>query len=115
VGVAPDYLRKVISELQKPDAGLVTWVYHGLADPGFWPRLSAKATNYQFLPGVVTGLALGLARPCFGQTTAMRREMFRLVASFAAVGLAGMPATFANLRSRMDRCEKWRRSGCRIG
>ncbi|QQC64600.1 bacteriohopanetetrol glucosamine biosynthesis glycosyltransferase HpnI [Paraburkholderia ginsengisoli] len=74
VGVAPDYLRNVIGELQKPEVGLVTCVYRGQPDPGFWPRLSAKATNYQFLPGVVTGLALGLARPCFGQTIAMRRD-----------------------------------------
>ena len=74
VSVGPDYLRNVIGELQKPGVGLVTCAYRGQPDPGFWPRLSAKATNYQFLPGVVTGLALGLARPCFGQTIAMRRD-----------------------------------------
>ncbi|MGF6772302.1 ceramide glucosyltransferase [Paraburkholderia sp. GAS199] len=74
VSVAPDYLRNVVGELQKPGVGLVTCVYRGLPNPGFWPRLSAKGTNYHFLPGVVMGLALGLARPCFGQTIAMRRE-----------------------------------------
>jgi ceramide glucosyltransferase len=74
VSVGADYLRHVIGELQKPGVGLVTCAYRGQPDPGFWPRLSAKATNYQFLPGVVTGLALGLARPCFGQTIAMRRD-----------------------------------------
>ncbi|MDE1179874.1 bacteriohopanetetrol glucosamine biosynthesis glycosyltransferase HpnI [Paraburkholderia sp.] len=74
VCVKPDYLRNVIGALQTPDVGLVTCLYRGAPDPGFWPRLSAKATNYHFLPGVVTGLALGLARPCFGQTIAMRRD-----------------------------------------
>ncbi|CDY73584.1 Ceramide glucosyltransferase [Caballeronia glathei] len=74
VSVGPDYLRNVIGELQKPGVGLVTCVYRGQPDPGFWPRLSANATNYHFLPGVVTGLALGLARPCFGQSIAMRRD-----------------------------------------
>jgi ceramide glucosyltransferase len=83
VSVAPDYLRNVIGELQKPDVGLVTCVYRGQPDPGFWPRLSAKATNYQFLPSVVTGLALGLARPCFGQTIAMRRDTFEKIGGFA--------------------------------
>lgn len=82
VSVAPDYLRNVIAELEKPDVGLVTCVYRGQPDPGFWPRLSAKATNYQFLPGVVTGLALGLARPCFGQTIAMRRGTLEKIGGF---------------------------------
>jgi ceramide glucosyltransferase len=74
VGVAPDYLRNVVGELQRPGVGLVTCVYRGQPDPGPWPRLSAMATDYQFLPSVVIGLALGMARPCFGQTIAMSRE-----------------------------------------
>jgi ceramide glucosyltransferase len=83
VSVGPDYLRHVIGELQTPGVGLVTCVYRGQADPGFWPRLSAKATNDQFLPSVVTGLALGLARPCFGQTIAMRRDTLDRIGGFA--------------------------------
>ncbi|MBC8749449.1 ceramide glucosyltransferase [Paraburkholderia sp. WC7.3g] len=82
VGVGPDYLRNVIGELQKPGVGLVTCAYRGQPDPGLWPRLSALATNYQFLPGVVTGLALGLARPCFGQTIAMRRDTYERIGGF---------------------------------
>ncbi|MFM0632577.1 bacteriohopanetetrol glucosamine biosynthesis glycosyltransferase HpnI [Paraburkholderia xenovorans] len=82
VSVGPDYLRNVIGELQKPGVGLVTCAYRGQPDPGFWPRLSAKATNYQFLPGVVTGLALGLARPCFGQTIVMRRDTLEKIGGF---------------------------------
>jgi ceramide glucosyltransferase len=83
VSVGPDYLRNVMGELQQPGVGLVTCVYRGQPDPGFWPRLSAKATNYQFLPGVITGLALGMARPCFGQTIAMRRETLENIGGFA--------------------------------
>ncbi|MEW9586294.1 bacteriohopanetetrol glucosamine biosynthesis glycosyltransferase HpnI [Paraburkholderia sp. DGU8] len=83
VSVGQNYLRNVIGELHKPGVGLVTCVYRGQPDPGFWPRLSAKATNYQFLPGVVTGLALGMARPCFGQTIAMRRETLEKIGGFA--------------------------------
>ncbi|NIF77169.1 glycosyltransferase [Paraburkholderia sp. Cy-641] len=82
VGVGADYLRNVIGELQQPGVGLVTCAYRGQPDPGFWPRLSAIATNYQFLPGVVTGLALGLARPCFGQTIAMRRDTYERIGGF---------------------------------
>lgn len=82
VGVGPNYLRNVVGELQKPGVGLVTCLYHGQPDPGLWPRLSAMATNYQFLPGVATGLALGLAHPCFGQTIAMRRETLEKIGGF---------------------------------
>jgi len=82
VGVAPNYLRGIVGELQRPGVGLVTCVYRGQPDPGFWPRLSAMATDYQFLPSVVIGLALGLARPCFGQTIAMRRETLEKIGGF---------------------------------
>jgi ceramide glucosyltransferase len=74
VGAGPDYLRNIVGELQAPGVGLVTCVYHGKPDPGFWPRFSAAAINYQFVPAVMTGLALRLAQPCFGPTIAMRRE-----------------------------------------
>jgi ceramide glucosyltransferase len=83
VRVEYSYLRRLIGELQQPGVGLVTCVYRGEPDPGFWPKLSAKSTNYQFLPGVVTGLALGIARPCFGQTIAMRRETLEQIGGFA--------------------------------
>jgi len=83
VGVGPSYLRNVVGELQKPGVGLVTCLYRGQPDPGFWPRLSAMATNYQFLPSVLIGLALGRARPCFGQTIAMRRETLEKIGGFA--------------------------------
>jgi ceramide glucosyltransferase len=82
VGVAPDYLSRVVGALQQPGVGLVTCLYRGKPDPGFWTRLSANATNYQFLPGVATGLALGRARPCFGQTIALRRETLRRAGGF---------------------------------
>ncbi|WQD80880.1 bacteriohopanetetrol glucosamine biosynthesis glycosyltransferase HpnI [Paraburkholderia kururiensis] len=82
VGVSAHYLRDVVGELQRPGVGLVTCAYRGQPDPGFWPRLSANATNYQFLPGVVVGLALGLAKPCFGQTIAMRRDTLEAIGGY---------------------------------
>jgi ceramide glucosyltransferase len=75
VSVERNYLRHIVGALQQPGVGLVTCVYRGLCAPGFWPRAAAASTNYHFLPGVVTGLAIGRARPCFGQTIAMTREM----------------------------------------
>ncbi|MFC0397491.1 bacteriohopanetetrol glucosamine biosynthesis glycosyltransferase HpnI [Paraburkholderia rhizosphaerae] len=83
VTVERDYLRRVVGELQSPGVGLVTCVYRGLCAPGWWPGFAAAATNYHFLPGVVTGLALGRARPCFGQTIAMERAMLERIGGLA--------------------------------
>jgi ceramide glucosyltransferase len=74
VRVDSTYLRTVVGTLDDPDVGLVTTVYRGLCAPGFWPRVGAALTNYHFLPGVITGVAIGRARPCFGQTIALTRQ-----------------------------------------
>ena len=82
VSVNPDYLRSIVGELQKPGVGLVTCIYRGESAPGFWPRLAVNAINYQFVPGVVTGLTLGLAKPCMGPTIAMRRATVDKIGGF---------------------------------
>lgn len=83
VSVGPRYLRHVVGALQQPDVGLVTCLYRGRCAPGWWPRFAAASTNYHFLPGVLTGLAIGRARPCFGQTIAMRSAMLERVGGLA--------------------------------
>lgn len=72
--VRPNYLRNVVSELGRPGVGAVTLLYHGAATSPVWSKLSALAINAHFLPNVVAGMGLGLARPCFGSTIALRRE-----------------------------------------
>ncbi|RQR40501.1 bacteriohopanetetrol glucosamine biosynthesis glycosyltransferase HpnI [Burkholderia sp. Bp9142] len=71
--VERDYLRAVVGALQQTNVGIVTSVYRGVPSPGFWPGVAATMTNFHFLPGVVTGLFIGRARPCFGQTIAITR------------------------------------------
>ncbi|MGU7771487.1 bacteriohopanetetrol glucosamine biosynthesis glycosyltransferase HpnI [Burkholderia sp. MR1-5-21] len=83
VQFGPDTLRQLVGALQQPGVGLVTCVYRGMRAPGFWPRAAAASTNYLFLPGVVTGLATGLARPCFGQTIAITRATLDEVGGLA--------------------------------
>ncbi|WP_425176741.1 glycosyltransferase [Paraburkholderia caledonica] len=43
-------------------------------------------TDYHFLPGVVTGLSIGRARPCFGQTIAMTRTTLMRLGGLAQFG-----------------------------
>ena len=74
IRVDPRYLARVVAALQAPGVGAVTCLYYGVPATGLWSRLSALAINAHFLPGVVVGVASGLARPCFGSTIALRRE-----------------------------------------
>jgi len=81
----PDYLRRVVAALQQPGVGLVTCLYHGVpVGDRLWPHLAALAIDTHFLPNVVMGLSLGLARPCFGSTIALRRATLDAIGGFEA-------------------------------
>jgi len=41
------------------------------------------AIDQHFLPGIIVGLALGRAQPCFGSTIALRRETLNDIGGFA--------------------------------
>jgi len=84
IAVDRDYLARLIAALERPGVGLVTCLYRGEAHGGLWARLAAMAIDYRFLPDVLVGLALGLARPCFGSTIALRRETLRAIGGFDA-------------------------------
>src|SRR5262249_27745430 len=62
----------------------VPCLYYGVAITGIWARLCALVINAQFLPSVVVGVALGLARPCFGSTLALRRATLAEIGGFKA-------------------------------
>ncbi|KVG65268.1 bacteriohopanetetrol glucosamine biosynthesis glycosyltransferase HpnI [Burkholderia pseudomultivorans] len=81
--VERDYLRAVVGALQQPDVGIVTSVYRGVPSPGVWPAFAAAMTNFHFLPGVITGLFIGRARPCFGQTIAITRATLERIGGLA--------------------------------
>jgi ceramide glucosyltransferase len=82
--VGPDYLARLVAELQRPGVGGVTCIYHGVPRGGLWSRLSALAIDTHFLPNVVVGVSLGLARPCFGSTIALRTATLDEIGGFKA-------------------------------
>ena len=82
IGVDPGYLSRVVSALSDPKTGFVTCTYVGKAMGGVWSDLSAMAVNYHFLPSVAVGVALGLARPCFGATIAFRKSTLEEIGGF---------------------------------
>jgi ceramide glucosyltransferase len=77
-----DYLARVVAALVEPGIGAVTCLYYGVGVTGIWARLGALVINAQFLPSVVVGLTLGLARPCFGSTLALRRATLAEIGGF---------------------------------
>jgi ceramide glucosyltransferase len=76
------YLRQVVAALDQPGVGLVTCLYRGSADTGLCSRLAAMAINHHFLPNVLVGLRLGLARPCFGSTIALTAATLDRIGGF---------------------------------
>ena len=84
IAVAQDYLSKTVAALYPPNVGLVTCLYRGSARAGLWARLASMAIDYHFLPDVLVGIRLGLARPCFGSTIALQRETLTTIGGFEA-------------------------------
>jgi ceramide glucosyltransferase len=82
--VGPDYLKRVVAELQRPGVGAVTCVYHGVPLSGRWSSHAALGINAHFLPNVVTALTLRLARPCFGSTIAISRSLLSRIGGLSA-------------------------------
>jgi ceramide glucosyltransferase len=75
IGIAPDYLGRVVGALQTPGVGAVTCLYVGKAQTTLWARLGAMGINYHFLPNAMLGKSLKLAQPCFGSTIALTRAV----------------------------------------
>jgi ceramide glucosyltransferase len=84
IAVAQDYLCNTVAALGLRDVGAVTCLYRGVPRGGLWARLASMGIDYHFLPNVLVGLSLGLARPCFGSTIALRRETLAAIGGFDA-------------------------------
>jgi len=84
IEVGPDYLARVVAQLQQGGVGAATCLYHGVAAAGIWSRQAALEINNHFLPNVIMGLSLGLARPCFGSTIAVRRNVLARIGGLKA-------------------------------
>lgn len=84
IRVPAAYLETVADMLRQPGVGVVSCLYRGLAKAGPWSRLVAMGVSYHFLPNAVTGIASGLAHPCFGSTIALRRQTLAGIGGFEA-------------------------------
>ena len=83
IRVPADYLARLVAALAGERVGVVTCLYRGEARGGLWARLATMAIDYHFLPGVVVGMRLGIAHPCFGSTIAMTRPTLDAIGGFS--------------------------------
>ncbi|MGZ7029979.1 MAG: bacteriohopanetetrol glucosamine biosynthesis glycosyltransferase HpnI, partial [Terriglobales bacterium] len=83
IRVPADYLRRVVTPLCDHSVGLVTCLYHGVAEPTLGSRLEALGISTDFVPGVLSarflekGLHFGL-----GSTLAFRRRDLEAIGGF---------------------------------
>ena len=82
IGVGPDYLARLVDALHEDRVGLVTCLYRGAPRAGVWAQLASMAIDHHFLPGVLVGLHLGIAHPCFGSTIALSRDTLGRIGGF---------------------------------
>jgi ceramide glucosyltransferase len=89
--VPPDYLDRLVAEMEKPAAGLVTCASFGRPPAGLgWPaKLDAAQMTYTYLPGVLLSRVLG-RQDCLGSTTMLARETLDRIGGLAP--LAGVLA-----------------------
>ena len=81
--VTRDYLSVVTAPLARPETGLVTCLYKGVASGGLWSQLAAMQINFSFLPGAMVGDVIKVGNGCFGATIALRRDVLDRIGGFA--------------------------------
>lgn len=81
--VGPDYLRRIISTLDRPGVVLATCPYRAEDARSLWARLEALHIGATFLPSAVLAGRLGVAF-AMGATVAVRRADLQQIGGFAA-------------------------------
>jgi ceramide glucosyltransferase len=84
IAVPSRYLDRVAAALRPKKVGAVTCLYTGWAGAGLGSQLCAMGIDYQFLPNAVLSIVLGLAKPCFGSTIAIKRAVLNKIGGLQA-------------------------------
>jgi len=82
IRVEPDYLRRVVAPLRRPEVGMVTCLYRGTNAKTFAGLLENIGISSTFGPDVCSARALEGVKFAFGSTIAMRRELLERMGGF---------------------------------
>jgi ceramide glucosyltransferase len=86
ISVAPDHLKRVVSELTANEkTGLVTCLYRGQAYESFASRMEALFINTDFAPQVLLAEMLEPMHYALGATIAVKREALEAIGGFRAL------------------------------
>ncbi|MGH8159926.1 MAG: bacteriohopanetetrol glucosamine biosynthesis glycosyltransferase HpnI [Rhodanobacter sp.] len=85
IRVPEDYLSRVTAPLADAGVGIVTCLYHGLAQRTLSSRLGRLFIDDWFAPSVRLAHAFGSTRFAFGSTIALRRSTLQAVGGFDAL------------------------------
>jgi ceramide glucosyltransferase len=82
IRVSPDYLRRVITPLSKPEVGLVTCPYRGVPNETVGSKLESLGISTDFLPGVLVATNTESIKFGLGSTLAFRRCDLEMIGGF---------------------------------
>lgn len=86
IAVAPDHLRRLVSELAADERlGVVSCIYRARPDGPFASRLEALAVNTDFTPMVMLSAAIEPVRFALGATIAIKRSALEAIGGFRAI------------------------------
>lgn len=79
------YVRRIVAAFDDPKVGAISLLYSGTPLGNVWSKLAAMNIDCHFLPNARLGMALRLARPCFGSTIALRRQTLEEIGGFEII------------------------------
>jgi ceramide glucosyltransferase len=85
ISVPADYLVQVTAPLMDPGVGIVTCLYRGIAQHGFWAKLGRLFIDDWFAPSVRMAHMFGSTRFAFGSTIALRRDTLQAIGGLEAL------------------------------
>jgi len=86
IRVEPDYLRRVITPLLAPNAGMVTCLYRGAAAPTLGSQIESLGIGTDFCGGVLVAQELeGAIRFGLGSTLALHKQDLQSIGGFEAL------------------------------
>jgi ceramide glucosyltransferase len=85
IRVESDYLRRVVAPLSRPEIGLVTCLYRGIANSTLGSKLESLGISTDFCAGVLVARMLEGIKFGLGSTLALRRRDVESVGGFEAL------------------------------
>jgi ceramide glucosyltransferase len=85
IRVESDYLRRVVAPLSRPEVGLVTCLYRGMANSTLGSKLESLGISTDFCAGVLVARMLEGIKFGLGSTLAFRRRDLESIGGFEAL------------------------------